>query len=153
MLSIHCDLYSLGPISCQNENLSYPIYKKKELNCMRAWNHITTWQGKKYFDKDIYLCGCLVMWTFLPQRRSGTCTVSNYVLKCPSAIQSCSVSKETIDLTVTRGTLWSNNLFKGANFIILYRTKKFTCQKVHEDEKSVLKYLLPKCQVLKCSQA
>ena len=39
--------------------------------------------------------------------------------------QSCSVSKETIDLTltVTRGTLWSNNLFKSANIIILWRTK------------------------------
>ena len=37
--------------------------------------------------------------------------------------QSCSISKETIDLTVTRGTLWSNNLFKSANIIILCRTK------------------------------
>ena len=37
--------------------------------------------------------------------------------------QSCSVSKETIDLIVTRGTLWSNNLFKNANIIILCRTK------------------------------
>ena len=33
--------------------------------------------------------------------------------------QSCSVSKDTIDLTVTRGTLWSNNLFKSANSVIL----------------------------------
>ena len=37
--------------------------------------------------------------------------------------QSCSVSKETIDLTVTRVTLWSNNLFKSANIIILRPTK------------------------------
>ena len=37
--------------------------------------------------------------------------------------QSCSVSKETIDLTVTRGSLWSNNLFKSANIIILCQTK------------------------------
>ena len=38
-------------------------------------------------------------------------------------ILSCSVSKETIDLTVTRGRLWSNNSFKSANSIILCRTK------------------------------
>ena len=41
--------------------------------------------------------------------------------------QSCSVSKETIDLTVTRGTLWSNNLFKSVNIIILCRTKVYLC--------------------------
>ena len=29
--------------------------------------------------------------------------------------KSCSVSKETIDLTVTRWMLWSNNMFKSAN--------------------------------------
>ena len=34
-----------------------------------------------------------------------------------NSMQSCSVSKETIDLTVTGGTLWSNNLFKSANII------------------------------------
>ena len=34
-------------------------------------------------------------------------------------IQSCSVSGEIIDLTVTRGMLWSNNLFKSANIIML----------------------------------
>ena len=33
--------------------------------------------------------------------------------------QSCSVSKETFDLTVTRWTLW----FKSANIIILCQTK------------------------------
>ena len=37
--------------------------------------------------------------------------------------QSCSVSKETVDITATRGTLWSNNLLKSANIIILSRTK------------------------------
>ena len=34
-------------------------------------------------------------------------------------IQTCSVIKETINLTVTRGTLWFNNLFKNANIITL----------------------------------
>ena len=33
--------------------------------------------------------------------------------------QSCSVSNETIDLTVTRGMLWANNLFKSDYIIIL----------------------------------
>ena len=43
-----------------------------------------------------------------------------------SSNQSCSVSKETNDLTVTRGTLLSNNLFKSANIFILCSTKPVT---------------------------
>ena len=38
---------------------------------------------------------------------------------CLMAVQSCSVSKETFDLTVTRWTLW----IKSANIIILCQTK------------------------------
>ena len=38
-------------------------------------------------------------------------------------IQSCSVSKETIDLTVTEGRFGTKNSFKSANIIILCQTK------------------------------
>ena len=37
--------------------------------------------------------------------------------------QTCSVSMEIIDLTVTRGMLWYNNLLKSADVITLYLTK------------------------------
>ena len=43
--------------------------------------------------------------------------------KLDDFLQSCSVSKETIDLTITRGTLWSNNLLKSANINMLCQTK------------------------------
>ena len=39
------------------------------------------------------------------------------------SIQSCSVSKEKIGLTFTKGTLWSDNSFKSANIIIRSRNK------------------------------
>ena len=71
---------------------------------MRAWNHISTWHGKRHFDKDILslwakdflIEGVLSCGRFLHQRRSGTSRVSKYVPLCwnvpvlqvPSAITS-----------------------------------------------------------------
>ena len=58
------------------------------------------------------------------------------VMKLHMNIQSCSVSKETFDLTVARWMLW----FKSANIIILCQTKALG-QMFHYWQNSFAKYL------------
>ena len=90
LLSIHCDLYSLGPIGCQNENLSYPIHKKRNWNAWGLGIISAPDMTRDILTQTFYLHGRLVMWTFLPQRCSGMSTVPKY-LSCAEMPQYCKV--------------------------------------------------------------